>query len=81
MITFLLCLRNGKWKFLEGVKISGAPLPRKVIMQQCLRDMGVLEALCNYVSLCTTCLFVNEEQFYKCITYLIGSIIFLGITY
>ncbi|XP_022736221.1 uncharacterized protein At3g06530 isoform X4 [Durio zibethinus] len=41
---------NSKWKFLDGVKVSGAPLPRSVIVQQCIRDMGVLEALCNYAS-------------------------------
>lgn len=41
--------RNGKWKFLDGVKASGAPPPRNVMVQQCVRDMGVLEALCNYV--------------------------------
>ncbi|KAI3778087.1 hypothetical protein L2E82_07103 [Cichorium intybus] len=47
-VVQLLDTGNGKWKFLEGVKISGAPPPRKVIVQQCIRDMGVLEALCNY---------------------------------
>ena len=41
---------NSKWKFLEGVKASGAPPPRKVIVQQCSRDVCVLEVLCNYVS-------------------------------
>ncbi|XP_071732709.1 uncharacterized protein At3g06530 isoform X2 [Rutidosis leptorrhynchoides] len=49
-IVQLIDTGNGKWKFLEGVKTSGAPPPRKVIVQQCLRDMGVLEALCNYAS-------------------------------
>ncbi|XP_022943098.1 uncharacterized protein At3g06530 [Cucurbita moschata] len=44
----LLVLGNSKWKFLEGVKLSGAPPPRKVIVQQCVRDRGVLEVLCNY---------------------------------
>ena len=48
---FLLC-RNSKWKFLDGVKISGAPPPRKVIVQQCICDLGILELLCNYVSVC-----------------------------
>ncbi|XP_076945325.1 uncharacterized protein At3g06530-like [Bidens hawaiensis] len=47
-IVQLIDTRHGKWAFLEGVKISGAPPPRKVIVQQCVRDMGVLEALCNY---------------------------------
>lgn len=35
--------------FLEGVKSSGASLPRKVIVQQCIKDAGILETLCNYV--------------------------------
>ena len=43
--------RNSKWKFLDGVKTSGAPPPRKVIVQQCTRDKGVLEAICDYVSI------------------------------
>ncbi|KDO52558.1 hypothetical protein CISIN_1g048745mg, partial [Citrus sinensis] len=47
---FPLNCRNNKWKFLEGVKVSGAPPPRTVIVQQCIRDMGVLEVLCNYAS-------------------------------
>ncbi|KAL4574909.1 hypothetical protein LXL04_021749 [Taraxacum kok-saghyz] len=47
-IVQLIDTGNGKWKFLEGVKTSGAPPPRKVIVHQCMRDMGVLEALCNY---------------------------------
>ncbi|KAK1262699.1 hypothetical protein QJS04_geneDACA018413 [Acorus gramineus] len=42
--------RNKKWGFLEGVKTSGAPCPRKVIVQQCIRDKGVLNAICNYAS-------------------------------
>ncbi|CAI9771819.1 unnamed protein product [Fraxinus pennsylvanica] len=41
---------NSRWKFLDGVKTSGAPLPRLVIVQQCIRDMGVLEAICNYAT-------------------------------
>ncbi|WCJ36431.1 ARM repeat superfamily protein [Euphorbia peplus] len=49
-IVQLIDLRNSKWKFLEGVKVSGAPLPRNVVVQQCNRDMGVLEALCNYAT-------------------------------
>lgn len=49
-IVQLLKLGNGKWKFLEAVQVSGAPPPRKVIVQQCIRDMGVLEALSNYAS-------------------------------
>ncbi|XP_023757327.1 uncharacterized protein At3g06530 [Lactuca sativa] len=49
-IVQLIDTGNGKWRFLEGVKISGAPPPRKVIVQQCIRDMGVLETLCTYAS-------------------------------
>ncbi|KAI4384708.1 hypothetical protein MLD38_002826 [Melastoma candidum] len=49
-IVQLLNFRNTKWKFLEGVKASGAPPTRQVIVQQCIRDLGVLETLCNYAS-------------------------------
>ncbi|KAK3026432.1 hypothetical protein RJ639_041444 [Escallonia herrerae] len=42
--------KNSKWKFLDGVKASGAPPPREVMVQQCIRDMGILEALCNYAA-------------------------------
>ncbi|XP_020693820.1 uncharacterized protein At3g06530 isoform X3 [Dendrobium catenatum] len=49
-IIQLMDFGNKKWAFLEGVKSSGAPPPRKVIVQQCIRDKGVLEALCNYAS-------------------------------
>ncbi|GFY84407.1 ARM repeat superfamily protein [Actinidia rufa] len=49
-IVQILNTGNSKWKFLEGVKASGAPPPRKVIVQQCIRDVGVLEVLCNYAS-------------------------------
>ncbi|XP_021285623.1 uncharacterized protein At3g06530 isoform X2 [Herrania umbratica] len=49
-IVQLINTGNSKWKFLDGVKVSGAPPPRAVIVQQCIRDMGVLEALCNYAS-------------------------------
>lgn len=49
-IVQLLNLGNTRWKFLEGVKVSGAPPPRQVLVQQCLRDMGILEVLCNYAS-------------------------------
>ncbi|CAO2036008.1 unnamed protein product, partial [Urochloa humidicola] len=39
---------NSKWAFLDGVKSSGAPAPRSVLVQQCIRDKAVLETLCNY---------------------------------
>ncbi|KAJ4955279.1 hypothetical protein NE237_012062 [Protea cynaroides] len=47
-IVQLLDFGNSKWRFLEGVKTSGAPPPRKVIVQQCIRDLGLLVAICNY---------------------------------
>ncbi|MCD7468760.1 hypothetical protein HAX54_007198 [Datura stramonium] len=49
-VVQLIDTGNSKWKFLEGVKASGAPLPRKIIVQQCIRDLGILEVLCNYVT-------------------------------
>nr|XP_011470044.1 PREDICTED: uncharacterized protein At3g06530 isoform X2 [Fragaria vesca subsp. vesca] len=49
-IVQLINFGNSKWKFLEGVKRSGAAPPRNVIVQQCIRDMGVLEALFDYAS-------------------------------
>ncbi|CAL5015590.1 unnamed protein product [Urochloa decumbens] len=49
-IVQLLNLRNSKWAFLDGVKSSGAPPPRSVLVQQCIRDKAVLETLCNYAT-------------------------------
>ncbi|CAN4080724.1 unnamed protein product [Withania somnifera] len=49
-VVQLIDTGNSKWKFLEGVKASGAPLPRNIIVQQCIRDLGILEVLCNYVT-------------------------------
>ncbi|XP_049395714.1 uncharacterized protein At3g06530 [Solanum stenotomum] len=49
-VVQLIDTGNSKWKFLEGVKVSGAPLPRKIIVQQSIRDFGILECLCNYVT-------------------------------
>ncbi|KAL2550141.1 Uncharacterized protein Fot_11671 [Forsythia ovata] len=49
-IVQLINTGNSRWKFLDGVKASGAPPPRHVIVQQCIRDMGVLEAICNYAA-------------------------------
>ncbi|XP_075111294.1 uncharacterized protein At3g06530 isoform X2 [Nicotiana tabacum] len=49
-VVQLIDTGNSKWKFLEGVKASGAPLPRKIIVQQSIRDLGILDVLCNYVS-------------------------------
>ncbi|XP_015973198.1 uncharacterized protein At3g06530 [Arachis duranensis] len=49
-IVQILDTRNTKWGFLEGVRVSGAPPPRTVLVQQCIRDKGVLEVLCNYAA-------------------------------
>ncbi|KAK4480629.1 hypothetical protein RD792_013707 [Penstemon davidsonii] len=49
-IVQLINTGNSRWKFLDGVKVSGARPPREVIVQQCIRDMGVLEAICNYAT-------------------------------
>ncbi|KAL6526925.1 hypothetical protein OROGR_016015 [Orobanche gracilis] len=49
-IVQLISAWNSRWKFLDGVKASGARLPREVIVQQCIRDMGVLESICNYAT-------------------------------
>ncbi|KAL8153527.1 hypothetical protein V2J09_011287 [Rumex salicifolius] len=49
-IVQLIDLGNTKWKFLDGVKVSGAPPPRKIIVQQCVRDFGVVESLCSYAT-------------------------------
>ncbi|XP_061353134.1 uncharacterized protein At3g06530 [Gastrolobium bilobum] len=49
-IVQIVDTRNTKWGFLDGVKVSGAPPPRMVIVQQCIRDKGILEVLCNYAS-------------------------------
>ncbi|RAL52010.1 hypothetical protein DM860_016508 [Cuscuta australis] len=49
-IIQLLDTGNTRWRFLDGVKNTSAPPPRKVIVQQCLRDMGVLETLCEYAT-------------------------------
>ncbi|KAL5216795.1 hypothetical protein ABZP36_008196 [Zizania latifolia] len=49
-IVQLINLGNSKWAFLNAVKSSGAPPPRSVIVQQCIRDKAVLETLCNYAT-------------------------------
>ncbi|XP_057765983.1 uncharacterized protein At3g06530-like [Salvia miltiorrhiza] len=50
-IIRLIDAGNSRWKFLDGVKESGARPPREVIVQHCVRDMGILETICNYVRL------------------------------
>lgn len=47
-IVQLIDTGNSKWKFLDGVKVSGARLPREVVVKQCIQDMGILEAICNH---------------------------------
>lgn len=49
-IVQILDTRNTKWAFLDGVKVSGAPPPRSVIVQQCICDKGILDVLCDYAS-------------------------------
>ncbi|KAL0744259.1 hypothetical protein Bca4012_085772 [Brassica carinata] len=49
-IVQLISFGNTKWKFLDGVKNSGAPPPRSVLVQQCIRDTQVLETVCDYGS-------------------------------
>ncbi|XP_028799979.1 uncharacterized protein At3g06530 isoform X2 [Neltuma alba] len=49
-ILQILDTRNTKWAFLDGVKVSGAPPPRSVIVQQCICDKGILDVLCDYAS-------------------------------
>uniref|UniRef100_A0A0E0KTI8 BP28 C-terminal domain-containing protein n=1 Tax=Oryza punctata TaxID=4537 RepID=A0A0E0KTI8_ORYPU len=49
-IVQLINLGNSKWAFLDAVKSSGAPPPRSVMVQQCIRDKAVLETICNYAA-------------------------------
>ncbi|XP_057776784.1 uncharacterized protein At3g06530 isoform X2 [Salvia miltiorrhiza] len=49
-IIRLIDAGNSRWKFLDGVKESGARPPREVIVQHCVRDMGILETICNYAT-------------------------------
>ena len=37
------------WSFLQGVKASGAPLPRAMLVQRALKDNGLLDVLTAYV--------------------------------
>ncbi|KAM3389004.1 hypothetical protein ACQJBY_011252 [Aegilops geniculata] len=49
-IVQLVNLGNSKWTFLDGVKSSGAPPPRSVLVQQCIRDTSLLETFSNYAA-------------------------------
>ena len=43
-----LCTISGTvWSFLEGVKNSGSPLPRSVIVSRCVRDTALLSSICQ----------------------------------
>eukprot|EP00249_Psilotum_nudum_P036255 c6665_g1_i1 orf=77-697(+) len=46
-IVQILQIEKTKWQFLEGIKKSGAAPPRTVLVQQCLQDTSVLEAICD----------------------------------
>ena len=35
------------WKFLNGVKKSGSPLPREVIVRRCQKEVGLLSCICS----------------------------------
>jgi hypothetical protein len=37
------------WSFLQGVKVSGSPLPRAALVQRALKDASLLEVLSQYV--------------------------------
>ncbi|KAL9271856.1 hypothetical protein AKJ16_DCAP21544 [Drosera capensis] len=50
-VVQLINLGNSRWRFLDGVKSSGAPPPRQVIVYQCIRDLGLLEVLCTHATL------------------------------
>lgn len=47
-IVQLLNLEKTQWHFLEGVKKSGAPPPRAVLVKQCTCVTAVLETICEY---------------------------------
>nr|GMD68865.1 uncharacterized protein At3g06530 isoform X1 [Ipomoea batatas] len=49
-IVKLIDTGNTKWKFLDDVKITCAPPSRKAIVQQCVRDLGILDVLCDYAT-------------------------------
>ncbi|GAB2253654.1 hypothetical protein Droror1_Dr00006501 [Drosera rotundifolia] len=49
-VVQLINLGNSRWRFLDGVKSSGAPPPRQVIVCQCIRDLGLLEVLCTHAT-------------------------------
>ena len=46
----LLVYRKTKWEFLEGVQKKGIAPPRSTLVNQCMTDMAILDALCESVS-------------------------------
>lgn len=40
-------MKDTNWTFLGGVKSSGSPLPRSVIVARCVRDNSLLNAICQ----------------------------------
>eukprot|EP00250_Pteridium_aquilinum_P014753 c22180_g1_i1 orf=112-6567(+) len=40
-------IEKTRWRFLEGVRKSGAAPPRELLVQQCMHDMMVLEGICE----------------------------------
>lgn len=43
----LCTVKDTNWTFLGGVKSSGSPLPRSVIVARCVRDTSLLNAICQ----------------------------------
>ncbi|KAJ7545476.1 hypothetical protein O6H91_09G122000 [Diphasiastrum complanatum] len=50
-ILQILHLKKTCWAFLDGVKNSGAAPPRAVLVQQCIQDVALLEAICGAASI------------------------------
>jgi len=46
-IVQLLQLKKTKWEFLEGVQKKGIAPPRSTLVNQCMTDMAILDALCE----------------------------------
>lgn len=42
-------ISNSSWSFLSGVKESGSPLPRNIIVSRCKKDLNMLSILCDVV--------------------------------
>jgi U3 small nucleolar RNA-associated protein 10 len=46
-IVKILHLNKTKWQFLKGVQQTGAAPPRLVLVQRCINDAAVLNAICD----------------------------------